>query len=215
MIYRLPLFYFVLSLQQGIIQSIIQRYLYDIQRESEVSGGSVEDVKHSFERLRFDVLSQYQEKDESLAMAMDTVRGVACKLSDTTGRALDYDTPFSGPFPWCADPGNTEDNDSSPLDEYDRYPLSAVAREQEVLFDIHEEAEKYPQEFEENVKLVDESSVSPKDENGDIPFMDESMSSSEGKRIFSVSADKASASETKGGQATGDTPQQNGFFQRF
>ncbi|CAG5116076.1 unnamed protein product, partial [Candidula unifasciata] len=60
-----------------IIQCIVQRFIYDMQRESEISGGTTDDIKHHFERMRYEVMTHYKAKDESMIMAVDAVREIA------------------------------------------------------------------------------------------------------------------------------------------
>ncbi|GFO25029.1 short transient receptor potential channel 6 [Plakobranchus ocellatus] len=70
-----------LTLYQEVIQSIIQRFIFDIQRENEISGAGFDDVKSSLSHLRYEVMAEYNIKDATLALAMDAVHSIAREMS--------------------------------------------------------------------------------------------------------------------------------------
>ncbi|RUS92006.1 hypothetical protein EGW08_000219, partial [Elysia chlorotica] len=80
-----------LTVYQEVIQSIIQRFIFDIQRETEITGAGFDDVKNSLSHLRHEVMSEYNVKDASLSMAMDVVENIARHVFPTEDAGLDND----------------------------------------------------------------------------------------------------------------------------
>ncbi|GFR70679.1 short transient receptor potential channel 6 [Elysia marginata] len=79
-----------LTLYQEVIQSIIQRFIFDIQRESEITGGGFDDVKNSLNHLRHEVMTEYNVKDVSLALAIDVVHNIVREVTPTGDPDVDH-----------------------------------------------------------------------------------------------------------------------------
>ncbi|KAH9515624.1 Short transient receptor putative channel 6 [Bulinus truncatus] len=80
-----------LTLYQEVIQSIIQRFIYDVHRENETAG--TDDVKETFERMRQEILSQYKVKEESINMAVKAVRYVTWQVGTLSGSVPEDSEP--------------------------------------------------------------------------------------------------------------------------
>ncbi|XP_055890831.1 short transient receptor potential channel 7-like [Biomphalaria glabrata] len=139
------------TLYQEVIQSIIQRFIYDVHRENETAG--TDDVKGSFEQMRHEVMSQYKAKEESLNMAVNAIQFVSWQVSSLNGQVSE-DSEQCPVFTWGR--GDSVESQSSTTDiNTSTSDLSVSYNEQHenILCDVHEE----PDELDKPQPLVDQT----------------------------------------------------------